>query len=438
MSSTMAADPTGGSPSIRSTEGAPAAHDGKSDRSRNLSWTISLFGTAVGAGVLFLPINAGAQGMWPLIIGTLLIGPMTYFSHRALARFVCVSPRKGENITVVARDYFGDGVGKAIAILYFLAIYPIVLIYGVSITNTVDSLIVNQFHGPHIPRALLSFVLIAAMMAVMILGERIMLAVTGFLVYPLIALLGIVTVYLIPTWRIGDFADMPSGGGWGFLLAVFLMIPVLVFAFNHSPAISQFSLAMQRAYGEKAAENASKVLRLTAILLVVFTMGFVWSCALSLGRSGLAEARAANLPVLSYLANIHDAPFMSYIGPFIAIAAIGSSFFGHYMGAAEGAQGIVEGFAPKQAASLGRKKLGIGVAVFMFLTTWGAAIINPNVLSVIESLSGPVIAAILYIMPMIAIRKVPALAPYRGKLSNVFVVIAGTIAIAGIVFKLLS
>ena len=30
-----------------------------------LSWTISLFGTAVGAGVLFLPINAGLGGIWP-------------------------------------------------------------------------------------------------------------------------------------------------------------------------------------------------------------------------------------------------------------------------------------------------------------------------------------------------------------------------------------
>ena len=77
------------------------------------------------------------------------------------------------------------------------------------------------------------------------------------------------------------------------------------------------------------------------------------------------------------------------------------------------------------------------VAAFIFLTTWATAIVNPGVLSIIESLSGPVIASILYIMPMIAIRKVPALAPYRGKISNVFVVVAGLVAISGILFTVI-
>lgn len=31
-------------------------------------WSLNLFGTAVGARVLFLPINAGMGRFWPLII----------------------------------------------------------------------------------------------------------------------------------------------------------------------------------------------------------------------------------------------------------------------------------------------------------------------------------------------------------------------------------
>lgn len=409
----------------------------RSPRAVDLSWVISLFGTAVGAGVLFLPINAGAGGLWPLLIVTILIGPMTYFSHRALARFVCVSPKQGEDITVVAEDYFGPGVGKAITVLYFFAIYPIVLIYGVSITNTVDSLLVNQLGLPQIPRPVLSFVLIALMMLVMIMGERIMLTVTQFLVYPLILALLAISLYLIPSWHIGDLAQMPEGGVGGLAMAVWLVIPVLVFAFNHSPAISQFSLSMQRTHGARSAERASWVLRRSAALLVVFTMLFVWSCVLSLGTDGLAAAREANLPVLSYLANVHGAPVIAYAGPAIAIVAIGSSFFGHYLGAAEGAQGLLRGFAPRTAESWGARRTAMIVAAFIFLTTWATAIVNPGVLSIIESLSGPVIAAILYIMPMIAIRKVPALAPYRGKISNVFVVVAGLVAISGILFTVI-
>lgn len=408
----------------------------KGSRAQDFSWVISLFGTAVGAGILFLPINAGAGGIWPLLFVTIIIGPMVYFSHRALSRFVCVSPRKGEDITVVAGDYFGPGVGKAITILYFFAIYPIVLIYGVSITNTIDSLMVNQLGLPQVPRPILSFVLIALMMAVMIAGEKIMLAVTQFLVYPLIAALFIISLMLIPTWHIGDLAQLPEGGGGGLLMTTWLMIPVLVFAFNHSPAISAFSLAMQRAHGDKAAERASWVLKRTATILVVFTMLFVWSCVLSLGADGLAAAREANLPVLSYLANVNDTPAIAYAGPAIAIVAIGSSFFGHYLGAAEGAAGLVRGFTPGVYESLGKRKVSILVAAFMFLTTWIVAILNPSILGVIETLSGPVIAAILYIMPMIAISKVPALAPYRGKISNIFVVVMGVIAIGAILVSI--
>ena len=31
-------------------------------------WLLSLFGTAVGAGILFLPINLGIGGFWPLVV----------------------------------------------------------------------------------------------------------------------------------------------------------------------------------------------------------------------------------------------------------------------------------------------------------------------------------------------------------------------------------
>ena len=79
-------------------------------------WMLSLFGTAIGAGSLFLSINAGAGGLWPLLIVTALIGPMTYLSHRGLSRLVCASPRSGGDITVAVRDYFGQGAGKLITV----------------------------------------------------------------------------------------------------------------------------------------------------------------------------------------------------------------------------------------------------------------------------------------------------------------------------------
>ena len=417
------------------TETTSSPEDAKRPAS-NTEWAISLFGTAVGAGILFLPINAGSFGFWPLLAATILIGPMTYFSHRGLARMICASPRQGEDITAVVTDYFGKSAGFIISVIYFCAIFPIVLIYGVSITNTVNSFIVNQLNGPTISRPLLAFLLVGIMTIVFAFGQRIVLAVTQFLVYPLIFCLGALSIYLIPRWDVASFMEV-GNNDWRVVGAVALIIPVLVFSFNHSPAISQFSLAMVAAHGrEKSSENASRALALTAILLTVFTMFFVWSCTLTLGADGLAEAREQNLPVLSYLANVTGVPVLAFLSPIIAMVAIISSYFGHVLGATEGGNFLLRSAAPRATKKLSEKQLNSIMHGIIFVCAWIVAIIDPSILGLIEAIGGPFIASILYLLPMYAIHRIDALKQFRGRASNVFVVITGLIAVGATIWGL--
>lgn len=425
--------PTGAGAAPEESSGALDEHHAP-DRRFERTWTVSLFGTAVGAGILFLPINAGAGGLWPLVVATLLIGPMTYFAHRGLSRFVSASDRPGSDITVVARDLFGEAAGQVITVLYLLSILPIVMIYGIAITNTVDDVITGQLGLDSPPRWLLSGVLVAVMMLVMILGQRIMLVAMQWLVYPLIAVLLGISLFLIPYWDFGVFVGAEQSPA-RMLSALLLVIPVLIFAFYFAAAVSQFTLAMQRRYRSAADVRASAVLGRTTVLLVIFTMGFVWSCVLALGVDGLREARDANLPVLSYLAQTLDSPLIAYLGPAVAIAAIGSSFFGHYLGAAEGTAGLARSAARAMGRSPSEKALRGGVAAFIFLATWGAAVADLGVLDMIETLVGPVMALVLYLMPMYAIRRFDVLKQYRGLASNVFVTLAGFFAVACIVYR---
>lgn len=113
-------------------------------RKTDTMWMLGLYGTAIGAGVLFLPINAGVGGMIPLIIMALIAFPMTFFAHRGLTRFVLSGKNPGEDITEVVEEHFGVGAGKLITLLYFFAIYPILLVYSVAITNTVESFMMHQ------------------------------------------------------------------------------------------------------------------------------------------------------------------------------------------------------------------------------------------------------------------------------------------------------
>ena len=125
------------------------------------TWMLGLYGTAIGAGTLFLPINAGVGGFWPLIVLALLAFPMTFFAHRGLTRFV-LSGKSGD-ITEVVEEHFGVGAGKLITLLYFFAIFPILLVYSVALTNTLGSFMEHQLHMTPPPRAILSLVLILSL-----------------------------------------------------------------------------------------------------------------------------------------------------------------------------------------------------------------------------------------------------------------------------------
>lgn len=398
------------------------------------SWMLNLFGTAVGAGVLFLPINAGMGGFWPLVIMAILVGPMTYFAHRGLAYFVLSSKKPGSDITEVVEEHFGKTAGKLITLLYFFAIFPILLIYGNGITNTVDSFIVNQLGMVSPNRALLSFVLIAILISVMLFNEKVMLKITEWLVYPLVLILFALSIYLIPEWNSSMLQEFPTASG--FLTTLWVTIPVLVFSFNHSPAISSFACSQYREYKEfdLTERHIERTEKGTSTILLFFVMFFVFSCVLTLTPEELLAAKEQNISILSFLANKFDNPYISYFGPLVAFLAITSSFFGHYMGAREGLEGL---YLKMKGESVNRKKLNYATALFFLVTLWGVAIINPSILGLIESLGGPIIAMILFIMPMYAIRKIPAMKRYQGRFSNVFVTVMGLIAISAVVYGLL-
>ena len=398
------------------------------------TWMLNLFGTAVGAGVLFLPINAGMGGFWPLVLMAIIVGPMSYFAHRGLAYFVLSSKNPGSDITEVVEEHFGKTAGKLITLLYFFAIFPILLIYGNGITNTVDSFIVNQLGMVSPNRAILSFVLIAVLISVMLFNEKVMLKITEWLVYPLVLILFALSIYLIPEWNGAMLHEFPTAGG--FVTTLWLTIPVLVFSFNHSPAISSFTCSQFREYKtfDGAERHIGHTEKGTSTILLFFVMFFVFSCVLTLTPEELVAAKAQNISILSFLANKFDNPYISYFGPLVAFLAITSSFFGHYMGAREGLEGL---YLKMKGESVNRKKLNYATALFFLLTLWGVAIINPSILGLIESLGGPIIAMILFIMPTYAIRKIPAMKRYSGRFSNVFVMIMGLIAISAVVYGLL-
>ena len=410
------------------TSSANAVKDSSKFTYKDFTWCLSLFGTAVGAGVLFLPIKAGAGGFWPLVILALIAAPMTWFAHKSLARFVLSAKNPEADITDTVEEHFGKTGANLITFAYFFAIYPIVLIYGVGITNTVDSFLVNQMGMESIPRPLLSGALILAMTAGVVFGKELMLKATSAMVYPLVFILLALSFYLVPDWNTSmmdvspEWSAMPS--------IIWLAIPIIVFSFNHSPIISQFSKEQRRVHGDNAVKKTDAITGGAAMMLMGFVMFFVFSVVLSLSPEQLATAQAQNISVLSYLANVHESPLISYMGPLVAFAAITSSYFGHFLGAHEGLVGLIKSRSNTQVSKIEKVSLA-----FIVVTTWIVAVVNPSILGMIETMGAPMIAAILFLMPVFAMNKVPAMAKYKTSAPvQIFTALCGLAAITSVIY----
>ncbi len=416
----------------------PEESEDQESKGSTLSWVLTLFGTAVGAGILFLPLDAGSYGFWPLLLITIAIGPLVFLSHRMYSRIVSASPYPGKDVLQLTRAFFGQSWGLIIAVGYWLSIFPIVLIYGISITNTVDSFIVNQLHGPELNRWFLAAACIGIMTGAFAFGQKMVLRLTQLVTYPLIFSLAFISLYLIPRWDFGSFLHFHQGSWTDVLKALPMLLPVLVFSFNHMPAVSQFTLDMQRGHGAATERQVSRIELYTASLLVLFTMLFVWSSVLAMGADGMNEASSQNVSVLTYFANVTGSPLMSYFAPIIVMFAIISSYFGHMLGTEESTKYLARSIAPNALQNMPDRTLSLIIYAFVFIVTTIVAVANPSVLDMISVVGGIFIALLVYVLPLAVFRRHAAYQRFRNIPSNWVVGAIGLVLVGVTLYKLFS
>ena len=401
---------------------------------RDTRWGLTLFGTAVGAGILYLPLAVASGGIWALVLMAALILPMTYLSHRALCRVVLAGKRPDGDITEAVEDHFGKTAGFMITLVYFITIYSICLVYAIGITNEFNALIANMLHMPQPPRWILSLVLVLVMTTVVLFGTNVMTRVTSVLVFPLIVLLFALSLMGIPYWKIGPFEVIPSFGE--FVSAVLLGIPVLVFAMTYAPAISTFAVAYRKQMPEERQLDlkTGQVVKVTSLMLFIFTFFFVFSVSLALTPEMLEGTLSRNVSAMTIIAELKGFNLIPLMAVYIAISAIISSFFGHLAGSREGMNGVIIKWLRRNDKDrpLNIKAIDRGTIAFHVVTLWIVAVLNITIVNVISALVAPFIAIILYLMPIYAIRKVPKLEAYRTPI-NWFVFVMGVVTLVGFI-----
>ncbi|MGL6265193.1 amino acid permease [Aeromonas jandaei] len=401
-------------------------------------WTMGLYATAVGAGTLFLPITVGSNSPVILLFILLLAFPLSYYSHRALSRFVLSSSHKEGDITHVVEEHFGARAGKLLMLVYLMAFYPIILVYSISITNAIQSFVVHQLGDAEIPRGLLVLGVMLGLHLVLLAGKQIVVSAISVLALPMVAFLIGLSIYLLPQWSLSYFSESQAVD-WrdpAFWKSLWLIVPVMVFSFSHAPIISSFSAAQKKRCQESADLRTKRIIKCSSLLICGSVLFFVVSCVMSLSQAEMAQARIDNISVLSALANKFSNPLIAYVGPLIAILAMSKSFLGTSMGVSEGTVSMVSGACQGLGLSLRDATIARVSSVILFVVTGVITYLNPNVLEIIEKVSGPLIAVILFLLPACSIYRLPALKRYRGA-STLFVLVIGLLAISALIYDLL-
>ncbi|HCL6648043.1 TPA: transporter, partial [Raoultella ornithinolytica] len=306
-------------------------------------WSFALYGTAVGAGTLFLPIQLGSAGAIVLFITALVAWPLTYWPHKALSQFILsakVAP--GVGITGAVNHYYGKKVGNLITALYFLAFFVVVLIYAVAITNSLAEQLAR--HMPITPavRAMLSLAVVMVLNLIFLMGRHITIKVMGFLVFPLIACFLFLSIYLIGDWQPEHLTSQLQLTSHTFH-QVWISIPVMVFAFSHTPIISTFAIDQQEKYGDLAMGKCKKIMKVAYTIICASVLFFVFSCLLAIPVSYIENARNEGVTILSALSMMPGSPaWLAVTGIVVAVVAMSKSFLGTYFGVIEGASEIVK------------------------------------------------------------------------------------------------
>ena len=384
----------------------------------------------MGAGTLFLPIQLGSAGAIVLFITALVAYPFTYWPHKALCQFILSSKTKGsEGITGAVTHYYGRKVGNLITGLYFLAFFVVVLIYAVAITNSLTEQLAKRITVDTPVRVLVSLGVVLTLNLIFLMGRHITIRVMGFLVFPLIAYFLLVSLYLTGSWQ-PELLTGQMTFDRHTLHQVWISIPVMVFAFSHTPIISTFAVDRREKYGDAAMGKCTRIMKVAYLVICLSVLFFVFSCLLSIPPSYIVAAKEEGVTILSALSMMPSSPsWLGISGIVVAIVAMSKSFLGTYFGVIEGATEIVRSSLGQAGVKKSRAFNRALSIMLVSLITFAVCCINPNAISMIYAISGPLIALILFIMPTLSTYLIASLKPYRS-VGNLLTLIVGVLCVS--------
>ena len=402
---------------------------------RDSIWMLGVYGATVGAGTLFLPVEIGTRGPMVFLLLLLLAFPLSLVPHVLICRVFMRDHQTEDDTLPLFGAFFGPKGRQAIKIFFCVAHFPVTLVYAISLVNALSDYLSNHLHIANVNRAALAFVVVAVLFAVLSKGRDKVVSTMGALALPFALSILLIAVLQIPGWNLRNvsmpLAMMDAQPAGEALKHIWLTIPLISFALCSAPLISPLA-SYYREAGNGGEAKSVRVIRVAYALIIFSIIFFVLSCLLANSQHTFIKAKAENLNMLSVMQSKGGLDLLYIIAPFIAIIGMTKSFLGICLPVAETVTGLIA-----ERTGTGKTKAAKALAfVAMFAVTFVVVCINPDVITLIETVCGPLVAVFLFLIPVYLIYTREALRDLRGVVSAV-VLAGGVLTVSALLYTMI-
>ena len=384
--------------------------------SRDWGWVAINIGMGIGAGIVFLPIQAGLVGLWTFLVAVLVAYPVLYLFQRLFINTIAESKECKDYPSIIS-DYLGKASGIGLGFLYFVMLVIWVFVYSETITNDSASYLYTYKVTPVLlsEYCLYSFCIVVFMVFLAFKSKVLLFHVTKTLVVVILLLLVLLSVLIIPYWDLDNI--MPIVSIWVMIKNVIITLPFAMTSILFLQSLSPMVIAVRdRSESKEAArKRALKIMNAAFFILAGIVFFFAFSCTLAVSHNEAVQAFKANTSFLAIIAKHIPGVAIPVIGIILGIFAIMTSFFGVLLGFHEACIGLSINlfYKNKPREQINMKRLSLMVIIFTVFVAWAAAILNFPILY-FTSICSPIFGIIGCFIPVILVYKSDSLRKYRG------------------------
>ena len=358
--------------------------------STDRGWIIMSIGMAIGAGIVFLPVQVGLVGVWVFLLSALIAYPSIYLLQRLFINTLADSPDCNDYPSIIG-GYLGKNWGFFLGILYFMMSLICVFMYSTALTN--DSASFLQSFG--VTKGLLSdnplygLAVICFMVVVASRGEQLLFKVSTYILKQ--------TIIMLP-----------------YTLTSIIFIPCL------SPMV--ISYRSHHTSIHVARYKAMRAMKIAFFVLFITVFSYAMSFNLAMGHEQAVEAYTNNISALAMVARGADADAVKIFSLILNIFAVVTAYFSVFLGFKEACTGIALNILSRllPAEKINKELVSKGILVFAVSVSWGAIVLNAPILKLLSFL-GPILGCIGCLIPAYLVYKVGSLRKYKGMVLNLIV-----------------